>query len=320
MDWQNSTEAAFGLDELEREPAADALFGSLPAEASKAKSYAAWSRDLVQWLYGSQTLELYKSPSLGETSKPGESERDFRLRLQQAGREKRDESVEKLRKAYAPKTAALEERIRRAEQAAEREKEQANQQKMQTAISVGATLLGAFSGQEGGQHRHHGAGGHRGPRRQPHLEGNAGRCSRRRDGRSAEAATRGAGVSVRGGDASARVGGEPGDRELSTPYRSSSRRPTSRCAWWRCPGCPTGRILKETSSRRFERWYRGGRRVLEMRGNVEKRLRAGRVRVRRRCRASRNCISTSLDSISSRGTKTSNWARRRRARSRSRWR
>ena len=148
VDWQNSTEAAFGPDELEREPAADALFGSLPAEASKAKSYAAWSRDLVQWLYGSQTLELHKSPSLGEASKPGESERNFRLRLQQAGRENRDESVEKLRKAYAPKMAALEERIRRAEQAAEREKEQANQQKLQTAISVGATLLGAFLGRK----------------------------------------------------------------------------------------------------------------------------------------------------------------------------
>jgi hypothetical protein len=52
VDWQNSTEAAFGPDELEREPAAEALFGSLPAEASKAKSYSAWSRDLVQWLYG----------------------------------------------------------------------------------------------------------------------------------------------------------------------------------------------------------------------------------------------------------------------------
>jgi len=148
VDWQNSTEAAFGLNELEPEPAADALFGSLPAEAAKAKSYAAWSRDLIQWLYGSQTLELFKSPSLGETSQPEESERDFRVRLQQAGREKRDESVEKLRTAFAPKTAALEERIRRAEQATEREKEQAGQQKVQAAISVGATLLGALLGRK----------------------------------------------------------------------------------------------------------------------------------------------------------------------------
>ena len=148
VEWQNGTEAAFGLDELEPEPAADALFGSLPPEAAKAKSYAAWSRDLAQWLYGSQTVELFKSASLGETSQPGESERDFRVRLQQAGREKRDEGVEKLRKTYAPKMAALEERIRRAAQATEREKEQSSQQKVQAAISIGATLLGAFLGRK----------------------------------------------------------------------------------------------------------------------------------------------------------------------------
>jgi len=43
---------------------------------------------------------------------------------------------------------ALEDRIRRAEQAEEREREQAKQQKLQTAISVGATLLGAFLGRK----------------------------------------------------------------------------------------------------------------------------------------------------------------------------
>jgi hypothetical protein len=148
VNWQNSTEAEFDLDELEREPAEGALFGPLPAEAAKAKSYAAWSRGLVTWLYGSQTLELLRSASLGETSRSGESERDFRVRLQQAAREHRDESVEKLRKTYAPKMAALEDKIRRAEQVAARETEQANQQKMQTAISVGATLLGAFLGRK----------------------------------------------------------------------------------------------------------------------------------------------------------------------------
>ncbi len=148
VDWQNCAEAGFGPDELEQEPASGSQFAPLPGEAAKAKNYTAWGRDLVNWLYGSQKLELFKSPSLGEMSQPGESERDFRVRLQQSGREKRDESVEKLRKAYAPKITALEERIRRAEQAAQREREQASQQKMQTAISLGATLLGAFLGRK----------------------------------------------------------------------------------------------------------------------------------------------------------------------------
>jgi hypothetical protein len=53
-----------------------------------------------------------------------------------------------LRKKYAPKLAALEDRIRRAQQAVEREAQQAAQQKLQTAISFGATLLSAFLGRK----------------------------------------------------------------------------------------------------------------------------------------------------------------------------
>jgi hypothetical protein len=107
VNWENSSEAELELDELERAPEEGALFGSLPAAASKAKSYAPWSRDLVNWLYGSHALELLRSPSLGEISRVDESERDFRIRLQQAAREKRDASVDKLRKSYAPRISAL---------------------------------------------------------------------------------------------------------------------------------------------------------------------------------------------------------------------
>jgi hypothetical protein len=148
VEWAQSKPAGFEVDELEREPGAEALFGPLPAAAGKAKSYAGWQRDLAAWLYGSQTVELFKSPSSGEVSRPGEAERDFRVRLQQAGREDRDAKVEKLRRAYAPKIAALEDRIRRADQATQREREQASQQKVQTALSIGATLLGAFMGRK----------------------------------------------------------------------------------------------------------------------------------------------------------------------------
>lgn len=148
VDWQNSTEADFALDELEPEPAEGALFGPLPAEAAKARNYAAWSRHLLAWLYGSQTLPLFRSAILRQTSRAGESEADFRIRLGHAVREQRDAAVEKLRKSYLQKAAASQERIRRAEQTLAREKEQASQQKMQTAISFGATLLGAFLGRK----------------------------------------------------------------------------------------------------------------------------------------------------------------------------
>ena len=79
-------------------------------------------------------------------SKPGETERDFQARIQLAGRETRDAAVEKLRDRYAPKLARLREKARKAEEAVGKEQQQASQQKLQTAVSFGATMLGALMG------------------------------------------------------------------------------------------------------------------------------------------------------------------------------
>ncbi len=68
--------------------------------------------------------------------------------MQQISRETRDAEIEKLRKKYAPKVAAAQERVRRAEQAVDRESEQAKAQSLQTAISFGTTLLGAVLGRK----------------------------------------------------------------------------------------------------------------------------------------------------------------------------
>ena len=148
VDWEGAKPIDVAIEDLEKEPQENANFAELPGPAGKAKSYDKWQKDMAAWLYRTQKLELLRSPSLGQTSNPDESERDFRVRLQQAAREQRDEAVEKLRQKFAPKIAALEERKRRAEQAVEREAEQARGQKMQTAISFGATLLSSFMGRK----------------------------------------------------------------------------------------------------------------------------------------------------------------------------
>ncbi len=148
VNWANAAEGNVAVTDLEKSPQEEAQYAEMPGVAGKAKSYEGWSRDFATWLYGSQKLELLKRPGSKELSKPGETERDFRIRLQEAAREQRDQWAEQLRKKYAPKTASLEERLRRAQQAVEREKEQVTQQGLQTAISVGATLLGAFLGRK----------------------------------------------------------------------------------------------------------------------------------------------------------------------------
>jgi hypothetical protein len=146
--WDASQEAGVSSADLEKDPQGEAQYEEVPAVARKARSYQDWTKDYVAFLYGSQKLELLKSPVTGEYSKPGESERDFRVRLQQTAREHRDAEVEELRLKYAPRMAALQERIRRAQQTVEREGAQASSATLQTAISFGTTLLGAFLGRK----------------------------------------------------------------------------------------------------------------------------------------------------------------------------
>ena len=148
VDWDQAAAADLPVQDLEGAPADGAGFANLPAVAGKAKSYDSWKKDFAGWVYRTQKVELFESPSLDLISAPGESERDFRVRLQQLAREKRDEAVQKLRQKYARKIAALEERRRRAEQAVAREAEQASGQKVQTAISFGATILSSFFGRK----------------------------------------------------------------------------------------------------------------------------------------------------------------------------
>ena len=148
LDWSSATALELPAEDLEAQPEAGASFVEVPTTATKPKAYATWNKDFANWIYRNQRLELLESPTLEIASNPGESERDFRVRLQQLAREKRDEAVENLRRKYAPKIEQLEDRKRRAEQAVEREKEQAKGQKLQTAISFGATLLSSFMGRK----------------------------------------------------------------------------------------------------------------------------------------------------------------------------
>jgi hypothetical protein len=152
VDWEKAQSVEIAVDDLEKRPA-DASgetikYAALPVSAGVVKNYPVWTRAFSSWLYGSQTLELQYSPSLKVYSKIDETERDFRIRLGQNAREVRDDEVEKLRKKYATKLATLQERLRRAQQAVDREKQQAKQAGAQTAISIGATLLSAFTGRK----------------------------------------------------------------------------------------------------------------------------------------------------------------------------
>jgi hypothetical protein len=146
LEWDAAQRLTVDPAALPRTPRPGARFAPLPRAAATPKSYPAWAKSLQQWIMANEQVTLFRSAALKQVSAPGESERDFRIRLQVLAHEARDAKTAALRDRYASRFTTLGERIRRAEQAVQREAAQAAQAKRDTLISVGTAVLGAFFG------------------------------------------------------------------------------------------------------------------------------------------------------------------------------
>jgi len=147
--WDKAAPFQVKAEALAPRPEEGASFLQLPSRGAQLLKTA--EGDYSDFVTRTFELSLWKSRLFGEVSKPGESERDFRLRLGQQAREKRDAEVERLRQRYAAKFATLERQFMTAQQRLEREQEQYKEQMTTTAISMGATILGSIFGRKASQ-------------------------------------------------------------------------------------------------------------------------------------------------------------------------
>lgn len=148
IDWDNAEALNLTTDDLLDDSESDGSYSECPAAAANAKNYTAWNRDFKRWVRLNEIITLYSSKKYRLTSDAGETEGEFRIRLQQLANEKRDLAVGKLRKRYATKATTLENRLLRAQQSIEREQQQSSKKKMDTAISFGTAILGAVLGRK----------------------------------------------------------------------------------------------------------------------------------------------------------------------------
>lgn len=134
--------------ELGTEPAAGARFLELPAPLLVAKSYAAWSKELVAWLARTQGIARWRSEKVW--SLPNEDERVFRARLAQTAREARDAAVAEVSAKYQTKLESLAEKIRGKQATLAREEAEANASKVDAALAAGAGILAMLGGSRRG--------------------------------------------------------------------------------------------------------------------------------------------------------------------------
>jgi hypothetical protein len=114
-----------------------------------AANYKQVEKTFAEELYRTQRAEVYSCPALKAFSNIGETEGDFRARLQLQAREARDAAVQKLRDAAAKRIATLEGQLRTAEGQLDRQKAESNAAKLNAGVSVLGGILGAVLGKKG---------------------------------------------------------------------------------------------------------------------------------------------------------------------------
>ncbi|AMV37915.1 hypothetical protein [Planctomyces sp. SH-PL62] len=144
--WEGGKNLTGRIPVLDRSPEPGATFADLPAEMSRAKNYAEWTKALKNHLYRDRRLTIWTCPELKAYGRPEETARDFRARLAQAAREKRDAEVEKLRAEFGPRRVKLEASLRKAHEALQKEQERASKSGWDAAVSFGTSMLGALTG------------------------------------------------------------------------------------------------------------------------------------------------------------------------------
>ena len=145
-DWQKAEENPYAESDCVRQAPSGGQFYSLPSAIGEAKDLSSLQKTFTEYLYQNKQLELYRVAALKLESKPGESMGDFRVRLSDLLREKKDAAVEDLRKEYASRQKSLEEKLNSALTTLEKEKVEVKSKAADTLISFGVAVVGAFLG------------------------------------------------------------------------------------------------------------------------------------------------------------------------------
>ncbi len=127
---------------------ANASYAALPSVITQIRNMQPLKKQLSNFLYGSQRIELWACKALKMESKPGQSKRDFIVMVEDTLKEKRDLAIEKIEKKYQTKYHRLEEKRTRLEIKLQKEQADVTSKTTDTVIGIGLTVFGALFGRK----------------------------------------------------------------------------------------------------------------------------------------------------------------------------
>ncbi len=146
IDYKQGEDFSFDQSNYDKKPLEQAKFYSLPAFIENLKSFKSLQKTFADFLYRTNKLELYKCSALKTESKPGESLDDFKMRLQNIIRDRKEAAIDKLRSKYSGKAERLQVKYDKLLIKLDKEKADVTSRTADSAMSFGMAVLGAFLG------------------------------------------------------------------------------------------------------------------------------------------------------------------------------
>jgi len=144
--WEDAYEEPFDFANFTTKVSGSATFATLPQSIMSMKNFKSLERSLKEYLYRNKSLELFTCKALKCESKPHESLRDFKVRLNDLLSEKKAHEIDTLEARYAKKMATLQRRLDRAMAKLEKEESDVSAKTTDTILAVGMGIFGALFG------------------------------------------------------------------------------------------------------------------------------------------------------------------------------
>jgi hypothetical protein len=145
IDWHDSYEDEIDFENYPHTSPKEASFSRLPDILLRDKKLKGCIRELKEFIYGSESITLWRCERPKLESVPGESRADFMVRLQDLLEEKKEEEIDKLKERYGKKEKTLLDRLRRAQERVEKEEADSTSTLIETGIAVLGALFGKTS-------------------------------------------------------------------------------------------------------------------------------------------------------------------------------
>lgn len=124
------------------------LYPNLPNFISSLNSLSGYEKDFKDFLYTNEKIEIFTLKELELESNLNESIESFKGKVQAKANEKIEALIDDIMKKSQTTQKRLEERLRKAKLKLEKEKSDVTSTAIDTAISIGSSIIGAFFGRK----------------------------------------------------------------------------------------------------------------------------------------------------------------------------